>query len=220
MPAPHAFVLEPVALLDAFVDYPPLGFNTRRDRDGTLLFAAPFDLPTTADARLRRRVHALPGHARWRALLCIRDPEGHSAASAAVACAGQPRRSTLTRAAEQAGYVLLQGQALAHVSVDFPSIEHGCRAFQANAATASAASSGSALYSMSKPGLWAAAAGGGAPSRTSRIARSMRKARSTSTNRPRASSIPCSAMPHCPDSYSSTSAASSAGSCASCMAAC
>ena len=123
MPAPHTFALEPAALLDAFVNCPLRGFSTRRDRDGTPLFAAPFDLLTTADAHLRQHVRALSGYGRWRALLCVRDPEGHSAAFAAAACAGQPRRRTLTRAAEQAGYVLLQGQALAHVSVDFPSID-------------------------------------------------------------------------------------------------
>ena len=67
--APHAFALEPAALLDAFVNCPPRGFSTWRDRDGTPLFAAPFDLLTTADVRLRQRVRALPGYGRWGALL-------------------------------------------------------------------------------------------------------------------------------------------------------
>ncbi len=158
---PHAFALEPAALLDAFVNCPPLGFSAWRDRDGTPLFAAPFDLLTTADARLRQRVRALPGYGRWGALLRPRTlfagstvseylPLGNSdgAATLPVRLRAQHARryafvilkdipqhspllsardnraaATLTRAAEQAGYVLLQGQALAHVFVDFPSID-------------------------------------------------------------------------------------------------
>ena len=58
--------------------------------------------------------------ARCYAFVILKDIPQHSPLLSA-----QDNRAaaTLTRAAEQAGYVLLQGQALAHVSVDFPSID-------------------------------------------------------------------------------------------------
>src|SRR6185437_1173878 len=55
---PFISQLEPDALLTAFMDEPPIGFTVARSPQGMPGFTAPFDLLTTADDALRRRVAA------------------------------------------------------------------------------------------------------------------------------------------------------------------
>lgn len=61
--------LEPESLLRQFLAHPPEGFAAAVMPSGMPTFVAPFDLLTTADDALRRRVMALPGYARWGHLL-------------------------------------------------------------------------------------------------------------------------------------------------------
>ncbi len=73
-PAAWRNVLEPTALLRAFMAHPPEGFASGISRRGVPWFEAPLDLLTTADEGLRRRVRALAGYRmfggwlRWRTL--------------------------------------------------------------------------------------------------------------------------------------------------------
>lgn len=66
---PFIAQLEPDALLEAFVQHPPLGFTVGHSAQGMPIFVAPFDLLTTADDGLRRRVTGLPGYRWWGRLL-------------------------------------------------------------------------------------------------------------------------------------------------------
>ncbi|MDY1546978.1 GNAT family N-acetyltransferase [Luteibacter sahnii] len=52
--------LEPDTLLEHFARHPPPGFVPRVAADGAPLFVTPFDLLTTADDDLRKRVSSLP----------------------------------------------------------------------------------------------------------------------------------------------------------------
>jgi hypothetical protein len=61
--------LEPDVLLAQFLSHPPIGFDSTRMAAGMPTFVAPFDLLTTADDALRRRVTRLPGYQRWGRLL-------------------------------------------------------------------------------------------------------------------------------------------------------
>jgi len=61
--------LEPDALLRQFIAHPPLGFQAGLSAQGMPVFVAPFDLLTTADDDLRRRVASLPGYRHWSRLL-------------------------------------------------------------------------------------------------------------------------------------------------------
>ncbi len=64
--------LEPEALLDQFLAHPPVGFHAERSVSGMPTFVAPFDLLTTVDNALRRRVTRLPGYSHWGRWLCWR----------------------------------------------------------------------------------------------------------------------------------------------------
>jgi len=57
--------LEPDQLLDQFLAHPPAGFEAVRMPCGLPAFAAPFDLLTTLDDAVRRRVMRLPGYRLW-----------------------------------------------------------------------------------------------------------------------------------------------------------
>lgn len=156
---PFIAQLEPDTLLAAFMQHPPLGFSVELSPQGMPCFMATFDLLTTADDGLRRRITGLPGYRWWGGLLRWRtrfagttvseyaplppmvapgdlaqglkraygrecrllivkdiaqdspllDAEANEHARAfAAACAAQ-------------GYVLLEGQALAWVAIDFGS---------------------------------------------------------------------------------------------------
>src|SRR5262245_104025 len=65
----YVALLEPETLLEQFIASPPEGFTAERSPSGLPTFVAPFDLLTTADDDLRRRVARLPLYARWSGLL-------------------------------------------------------------------------------------------------------------------------------------------------------
>lgn len=151
--------LEPDALIDAFLREPPAGFVAGRSPDGMPTFLAPFDLLTTADDAVRRRIARLPWYRHWRRLITWRTrfagatvteyaPLPPSVAPAELARNLKRRyrreckllivkdiaqQSPLLSAAENAyagafaeacqaeGFVLLEGQALAWVPIDFDS---------------------------------------------------------------------------------------------------
>ena len=151
--------LEPDALLGAFMQHPPLGFAVERSPQGMPCFVAPFDLLTTADEALRRRLTRLPGYRWWGRALRWRTrfagttvseyaPLPPTVAPAALAqglklAYGRECRLLIVKdiaqdsplldeqantyarefasACEAQGYVLLEGQALAWVPIDFAS---------------------------------------------------------------------------------------------------
>lgn len=156
---PFIAQLEPDALLGAFMAHPPVGFAAGHSALGMPVFVAPFDLLTTADEPLRRRIVGLPGYHRWGRLLRWRTrfagttvseyaplpPTVTPAALAQGLKAAYGRECRLlivkdiawdspllgdadnayTRAfasaCAAAGFVLLEGQALAWVPIDFGS---------------------------------------------------------------------------------------------------
>lgn len=158
-----AFVnqLEPDALLGHFERHPPHDFTPVRAADGAPLFVAPFDLLTTADDALRRRVDDLPFarwlHRRLTTRTCFAgttvseyalfsrgsDPAALPATWAHERGAGEallvvkdiavdsPLTTSADRAwtarfidaARDAGYLIVEGQALAYVPIDFASVD-------------------------------------------------------------------------------------------------
>ena len=156
---PFISQLEPDALLAAFMRQPPIGFTADRSPQGMPGFVAPFDLLTTADDALRRRVAGLPLHRYWSRLLRWRTrfagstvteyaplPAGVSPTELAMglkqawgrdckllivkdiaqdspllAAAENAYARAFAEACEAEGFVLLEGQALAWVPIDFAS---------------------------------------------------------------------------------------------------
>jgi len=154
-------LLEPPALVGHFLSHPPAGFSATTTQLGTPAFVARFDLLTTADDALRRRITALPLYAWWGRWLRPRTcfigttvseyalfPRGASAAAIVDQCSADyarrhafliikdiPHESPLldqasnacaremTSACERAGFVMLDGQALAWVPIDFESTD-------------------------------------------------------------------------------------------------
>jgi hypothetical protein len=151
-------LLEPPGLVEHFRAHPPLGFRALATPAGAPAFLVRFDLLTTADASLRRRVERLPLHRWWGRLLRPRTafvgttvteyaplPAGADAAALASEWRSLGRRhpfaivkdipqdsplldaesNRLARevaaACEGAGFVLVEGQALAWVPIDFDS---------------------------------------------------------------------------------------------------
>lgn len=148
--------LEPDGLVDSFAVHPPIGFQVV-DAVGTPAFVAPFDLLTTADDALRRRIVHAPGYRWWGRLLRWRtafvgttvseyalfprqaDPAALAGDLRARLGDGQrllivkdiPLDSPLCDAAGREwcarfadacrteGFLLLEGQALAYVPIDF-----------------------------------------------------------------------------------------------------
>ncbi|WP_390349237.1 peptidogalycan biosysnthesis protein [Variovorax boronicumulans] len=161
--------LEPDALIDAFASHPPEGFVVLEGRAGPIpstsrlapVFAAPFDLLTTADAALKQRAAALPFFRYWSRCLRVRTAFVGStvseyslsprhtmpsqwaatllrrwgrrfgllifkdipAASPLLSVADNARADALVEACMAAGCVLVEGQALAYVPIDFPDLE-------------------------------------------------------------------------------------------------
>ncbi len=161
----HA-LLEPPALVRHFLAHPPVddfgaSFRTLALPSGTPAFVARFDLLTTADDELRRRISRLPLFRWWSRLLRPRTcfigttvseyallPRGvgadalvrdwRTAAEARqpfLIVKDLPQESPLldqasnalarevARACEREGFVLLEGQALAWVPIDFESTD-------------------------------------------------------------------------------------------------
>lgn len=153
--------LEPDSLLGHFRRHPPPLFHPIPAADGAPLFVAPFDLLTTADEDLRRRVASWPLQkllkrllvqrtcfagttvseyslfvassdpvkvARdWirqfgseNPLLIVKDLALGSPLTSAADCAWTER---FAEAAREVGYILVEGQALAYVPIDFSSID-------------------------------------------------------------------------------------------------
>lgn len=159
--AAYRNLLEPPELVAHFLAHPPDGFSAVMMRSGTPAFVAPFDLLTTADEALRRRVSALPLYRWWsrwlRPRTCFvgttvseyalfpRDADAralvdewlaeHAARQPFLIVKDIPQESPLldqasngqaraiADACERAGFVLLEGQALAWVPIDFESAE-------------------------------------------------------------------------------------------------
>ncbi|MCW8808856.1 MAG: GNAT family N-acetyltransferase [Rhodanobacter sp.] len=156
---PFISQLEPDALLGAFMAQPPLGFTVERSPQGMPSFLAPFDLLTTADDALRRRVSGLPLFRRWGRLLRWRTRFAGTTVSEYAPLPSEVAPAELARglksayageckllivkdiaqdspllsdtenayarefaaACEAEGYVLLEGQALAWLPIDFES---------------------------------------------------------------------------------------------------
>ena len=162
VPTPNGFrnLLEPAALVGHFLAHPPDGFAVRPLASGTPAFVAPFDLLTTADEALRRRVAALPLYRWWGRLLRPRTcfvgttvseyalfPQADADAlvgewmrelaprqpflivkdipqeSPLLDQASNAQARAIAAACERAGFVLLEGQALAWVPIDFESVD-------------------------------------------------------------------------------------------------
>ena len=157
-PAYHN-LLEPAALVGHFLAHPPQDFHALTTPLGTPAFVARFDLLTTADDDLRRRVTALPLYASWGRLLRPRtcfvgttvseyalfpcEPNADALVdewltlyahrhpflivkdipqeSPLLDRASNARAREIATACERAGFVLLEGQALAWVPIDFES---------------------------------------------------------------------------------------------------
>jgi predicted N-acyltransferase len=141
------------------MQHPPLGFTVERSPQGMPCFMAPFDLLTTADDALRRRLTGLPGYRWWGRLLRWRTrfagttvseyaplppavtpmelAQGLKRAygrecrllivkdiaqdSPLLSDADNGYARDFAAACEREGYVLLEGQALAWVPIDFAS---------------------------------------------------------------------------------------------------
>ena len=159
--APLRNLLEPPELIGHFLAHPPDGFTALATRSGTPAFVAPFDLLTTADDDLRRRVRALPLYRWWGRLLRPRTcfvgttvseyalfPRDAAAAALVEEWLAEPasrqpflivkdipqesplldqasnaQARAIADACERAGFVLLEGQALAWVPIDFESAD-------------------------------------------------------------------------------------------------
>lgn len=68
---PYVNCLEPQNLLSSFQQYPPRGFVTARAENGVFSFDAPFDLLTTMDDDIRRKVISKPGYRWWKGVLTL-----------------------------------------------------------------------------------------------------------------------------------------------------
>ena len=159
-PSAYRNLLEPPALIRHFLAQPPVGFSAFVTAQGTPAFVARFDLLTTTEAPLRRRVRALPLYRWWGRLLRPRTcfvgttvseyalfPRQRSAEALVSEWLAAPVRShpfvivkdipqdsplldrdsnasasAIADACERAGFVLIEGQALAWVPIDFASI--------------------------------------------------------------------------------------------------
>lgn len=160
---PPAFnnLLEPPALVAHFLAHPPADFSALTTVGGTPAFIARFDLLTTADEALRKRVSALPLYRHWSRLLRPRTcfigttvseyalfPAGADAdalvhgwtaaharkqpflivkdiphESPLLDAASNAQARAIAAACERSGFVLLEGQALAWVPIDFESAD-------------------------------------------------------------------------------------------------
>ena len=63
---PFVSQLEPDALLRHFLAHPPRDFSAERLASGVTAFSAPFDVLTTAEPELQRRVQHWPLYRHWR----------------------------------------------------------------------------------------------------------------------------------------------------------
>ena len=158
--ATYANLLEPEALVRAFLAHAPIGARSVAAPEGTPAFATRFDLLTTAEGALKRRVEALPLKRYWsQALQPMTCFVGTTVSEYALLPRGitpsalvrelkdrlgdeypfliikdLPESSPLLDASSNtfaqavveaclaAGFVVLAGQALAYVPIDFASV--------------------------------------------------------------------------------------------------
>jgi peptidoglycan biosynthesis/recognition FemAB-like protein len=154
-------LLEPASLVRRFLAHPPEGFEAFLSPEGVPAFATRFNLLTTAEDSVRRRVMALPLYRHWQSLLTPRTcfvgttvseyallPPDLAAdrlvpalkrryadrypflivkdvpqASPLLDAASNRYAQEFEAACKAAGFVLVEGQALAYVAMDFASIE-------------------------------------------------------------------------------------------------
>jgi len=153
--------LEPDVLIQKFLAHPPEAFDAFVSPEGTPAFRTRFDLLTTLDKGVRRRLMGLPLYRHWCELVRPRTffvgttvseyalfPR-HVAPARLVAAlkeryadeylfliikdvpqssplldeASNAHARNLLAACETAGFVLLDGQALAYVTIDFTSVD-------------------------------------------------------------------------------------------------
>ena len=153
--------LEPDVLIQKFLAHPPEAFDAFVSPEGTPAFRTRFDLLTTLDKGVRRRLMALPLYRHWCELLRPRTffvgttvseyalfPRHVAPASLVAALkeryadeypfliikdvpqssplldeASNAHARNLLAACETAGFVLLEGQPLAYVTIDFTSVD-------------------------------------------------------------------------------------------------
>ena len=147
-------LLEPAALIRAFEQFPPDGF-TAMTLTGAPAFAASFDLLTTIDPKLRRRIQSLPFARLLRARtlfvgttvseyallpdadpqIFVRDVLEHGSRLPFVIVKDMPNEPVLVgkdalawsnhvaEECEKAGFVMVEGQALAYVPIDFDRVD-------------------------------------------------------------------------------------------------
>ena len=154
---PFVNALEPATLLCCFAAFPPHGFRLLPTPSGAPAFETRFDLTTTADAKLQKRLRSLPGRQVWGRLLCAGTTFVGSTVSeyAWLPCQQAPDvlaaevmqtyatarpflivkdlpvdsplldaaantwNAAFARALVAHGFVLVEGQALAWVPIDF-----------------------------------------------------------------------------------------------------
>ncbi len=154
-------LLEPASLIRHFQEHPPEGFSALDLGNGVPAFAAPFDLLTTVEPALRRKLDALPFARQWRRFLrantcfigttvseyaLLPDATSPEAVARNLVTAVAPRypfliikdlptdatlvgdaafswSRRLADACTQMGFVLVEGQALAYVPIDFASTD-------------------------------------------------------------------------------------------------
>jgi hypothetical protein len=153
--------LEPARIVDHFIAWPPRGFRADRIEGDIPAFTCRFDLLTTTEPALRRRIEALPLYRHWQRWLAVRtrfigstvteyawfpmgaDPralarrirrtEGADCrwlvvkdiahASPLLGAADNGWSDAFAAACKASGFVLLEGQALAWVPIDFESVD-------------------------------------------------------------------------------------------------
>lgn len=158
---PFVGQLEPAGLVDQFIRHPPRGFDAERIDGGMSAFTLAFDVLTTLEPALRRRIHALPLYRAWKRWLTLRtrfigstvteyawlpvgaDPrqfardlrDRDAAGTRLLIVKDLPQASPLldehangwtdafAAACRAGGFVLLEGQALAWVPVDFDTVD-------------------------------------------------------------------------------------------------
>jgi predicted N-acyltransferase len=154
-------LLEPPSYIRHFQEHPPEGFVRVELEEDLPAFSTSFDLLTTLEPRVRRRLDALPLSRLWRRLLrpetcfvgttvseyvllpCDAAPErllrelrsriaSHYSfiiikdlptEATLVGAAALKVSRELAEACREAGYVLVEGQALAYVPIDFSSVD-------------------------------------------------------------------------------------------------
>ena len=158
---PFVSQLEPEALVRHFLSHPPDGFNATTSIHDVPMFTAPFDLLTTADEALQRKVRGLPmyrwwgrmlrpttrfvgttvseyallpghvkadrlaadivqAHGREHAFVIVKDIP---VASPLLSARANAWTSEFAEACQEEGFVLVEGQALAWVPIDFDDLD-------------------------------------------------------------------------------------------------